>query len=197
MRLIGLCGRSGSGKGEFSKIAQNEGIKTVDCDAVYKEIVSKPSPCLWELAQEFGDEIVKDGALNRRVLAPIVFSDKDKLKRLNEIASKHILLKLDEIFSSCGENELLILDAPTLFENGLEKRCNVVVAVLASDEIAAERITKRDGITKEEALLRLSNQPSFDFFETHCDHIIYNNSTYDDFASSAKQLILKLKEELL
>ncbi len=194
MRIIGLCGRSGSGKGVFSKVASENGFFVIDCDAVYKELVSSPSPCLNEIENAFGSFVVKHGSLDRRALAPIVFSDKEKLELLNSIAHKHILAEIETILSTLGEEEIVLLDAPTLFESGINEMCDLVVGVLASDELCVRRIVLRDDITEASALARLANQKSNEFLIENCDCLVYNESTADEFAEDSALLLKSIKE---
>ena len=70
---------------------------------------------------------------------------------------------------------LTVLDAPQLFEAGLEDDCYKVIAVLADKETRINRIMKRDNIDREAALLRISAQYDDDFFIDNCDYVIYNN----------------------
>jgi dephospho-CoA kinase len=197
MRLIGLCGRSGSGKGVFSSIAAKNGIFVIDCDAVYKELVSKPTALLLELGKEFGNEIINNGALNRRILAPIVFNDKEKLSILNKISHKHIRAEIEKIITSLPEETVVLLDAPTLFESGIDEMCDLIIGIVASDEICVSRIVKRDNITEEEAKLRLANQYSLEFIIDNCDCIIYNDQTLCDFELSSLETVNNIKEGLL
>lgn len=187
MRLIGLCGRSGSGKGVFASVADEQGIKVIDCDAVYAELVSHSTPCLEELTDSFGGDIIKDGALDRKKMAKIVFSDGEKLKKLNEIAHRHIRAELEKIFALLPNDSVILLDAPTLFESGIDAICDLIVTVIAPDGKCIERITARDGLTYDEAVLRLNNQKTPEFLIENSDIVIYNDTTLDDFkkASSA------------
>ncbi len=194
MRLIGVCGRSGSGKGLFCKLASENGIKIIDCDKVYKDLVSKLSPCLSEIADAFGAEAVKDNKLNRRYLAPIVFNDKPKLALLNSITLVHIKNEINNILSQCNDSDIVFLDAPTLFESGIDSQCDSVIGIIASDDICASRITKRDGIPLSEAYARLSNQLPESFIKENCNIVIYNTSTEADFALKALEVISNIKE---
>lgn len=194
MRVIGLCGRSGSGKGVFCDTARTLGLKVIDCDAVYKELVSRPSECLLEIANHFGDEVIKDGALDRRYLAPIVFSDKEKLTLLNNITHKHILNEVFSIINSCNDSDTVLLDAPTLFESGLDARCDRIVAIIAPDEQSVSRIVIRDGISEEEARKRLSNQPTIDFLVENSDVVVYNDSSLENFKNASCDAIKTLTE---
>ncbi len=195
MRLIGLCGRSGSGKGLFSSVAAKNELKVIDCDKVYKDIVSKPSPCLAEIAEHFGDTVIKDNALDRRALASIVFSDRNKLELLNTITHKHIIAEIENILSQYNDGDIVIIDAPTLFESGVDSMCELIVGIVASDEQCIARIIKRDNISEQEALSRLSNQRTNDFIIENSDCVIYNDSSQEDFIKASEELINELKKE--
>lgn len=193
MRIIGLCGRSGSGKTSFCEIANDLGFYVIDCDAVYREIVSKRTPCLDELEAYFGRDVVENDCLNRKKLAQIVFSNKQKLQKLNEITHKHITEKIDSMLKEMPDDANVILDAPTLFESGVNKICETIVCVIADDETCISRIIERDGITREAAVARLSNQPENEFLESVCDEVIKNDSTPEALCAASKALLTKVK----
>ncbi len=194
MRLIGLCGRSGSGKSSFCSVAKECGLIVIDCDAVYKELVSKESECLKEIGENFGNEFIKDGYLNRKELAKIVFSDKEKLNLLNTVTHKHIRLEIDRILKTLPEASTVILDAPTLFESGIDQICEHIVSIIATDDYCKARIIARDGISEEQALSRLSNQPKNDFLIEHSDTVIYNDTTLEAFLEASEGVATSLKE---
>ena len=187
MKIIGLCGSSGSGKGYVSMLFERYGIPAIDTDRVYRETTAKKgSDCLCELVLEFGTAILtEDGTLYRPALAEIVFSDKEKLKKLNDIAHKHIkidTLALLEKYKSEGKGAVII-DAPVLFESGFDKMCDFTICVTAPTEKKIERILTRDQITKEQALARLASQKS--------DSELVSLSTYQ-IDNSGKDLSLQI-----
>lgn len=194
MRLIGLCGRSGSGKSVFTQSAREAGIDVIDCDAVYAEMVSHPSPCLAEIARAFGENAVHGGALNRAYLAPLVFADSKKLARLNRISHRHIKARLREMLAEYGENATVLLDAPTLFESGIDSWCDTVIGVVAPYEECVKRITERDGLTHEQAEARLNSQISESFIYENCDIILYNDSDLQTFAAQSLALAKEIAE---
>lgn len=194
MRLIGLCGRSGSGKSLLCQICSEHGIKIIDCDAVYRKLVSYKSDCLVEIAENFGDAVIKDSALDRRYLAPIVFSDPQKLQLLNKITHKHITAEIYKILDTYSDSDIVILDAPTLFESGLNSSCDIVVAVVADDAVCLSRIIKRDNLSEQEALARLSNQKPLSFYDENCDYVIHNNTSLDEYEQQILKFIKMLKE---
>ena len=182
MKVVGLCGGSGSGKGVVSSIFSRRGIPAIDTDAIYHEITSMDSPCLRALVKEFGNEIISESsALNRKALAKIVFNSDDsliKLKRLNEISHKFIL---DEVRHRLAEFEkqgykAVIVDAPVLFESGFNRECDVVISVVDNRETRLERVMTRDNITMKSALSRISSQLSDEELISRSDVVIKNDS---------------------
>lgn len=167
MKIIGLCGSSGSGKGYASCVFEALGIPSIDTDRLYREKTARGnSPCLKELASEFG-ALILDGAgeLNRGALAKIVFEDDKtgvKLKRLNEITHKYIRIDTEELIECYKQKGAIavVVDAPVLYESGFDKMCDFCVCVISPLEEKLRRITERDKITKEKALARLNAQMS-------------------------------------
>ena len=194
MRIIGLCGRSGSGKSSLCEVAKALGFEVIDCDKVYRKIVSTRTPCLDELEAYFGHDVVENDSLNRKKLANIVFSDSEKLKKLNEITHKHIINEVNSIISNLPDDARVILDAPTLFESGANKICDCVICVIASDEACISRIIERDGITREKAAARLSNQPTNEFLTSVCDECVVNDSTLEALCEASYALLMKVKK---
>ncbi len=186
--IVGLCGRSGSGKGYVCDLFRRYGIPSVDTDAVYRDIVDCGYPednsCLFELREEFGDTIIRrGGGLDRRKLADIVFCDhnEDSLKRLNEITHKYILKRTLDLVSEFGllGYRCVIIDAPVLFESGFDRICDHTICVTAPLEVAVLRICNRDEITPEKAKSRLAGQMSESRLRALCDMEIYNDGVSD------------------
>ena len=186
MKVIGLCGGSGSGKGTVSTLFEKFGIHSIDTDAVYHDLTSKRSACLDALVERFGKDILtNDGALDRRALADIVFNGADsqeKREALNKIAHKFVLMRAREILAEYKEAGMpaAIVDAPLLFESGFDKECDVIIAVIADQSTRIERIMKRDGITKEYATARIRAQLSDEYLKERADYVINNSNGIGD-----------------
>ena len=180
MTVIGLTGPSGSGKGKASKILSEYGISHIDADAVYHNILIPPSECLDELTEEFGYSILNAGGmLDRRALGAIVFGEgnEKKLDRLNKITHKYVCARIRQIlrhFENTGVR-VCIIDAPLLFEAKVEEDCDFTVCVLADEEIRAQRIAVRDGISLSDATLRIRSQKPDEFYRSRADFTVYNN----------------------
>ena len=186
LKVIGLCGGSGSGKGTVAKLFLNYGIPSIDTDAVYHRLTSQKTPCTDALAVEFGNEILNpDGSLNRKTLSKIVFSGSGSLGKresLNRISHKFVLDKTRELlreYEAAGVR-VAIVDAPLLFESGFNKECDVIISVIAEKDIRVARIVSRDGISEENAILRIEAQKSDEYLTRRSDFVIENSKTLDD-----------------
>lgn len=192
---IGLCGRSGSGKGYVAKVFTSFGACHIDTDAVYRELLlprdGKMSECLSELSAAFGRDIVgEDATLDRKTLAQIVFSDKEKLALLNSITHKYIL---NETVNRIERTDapFVLIDAPVLFESGFDKYCDAIVGVVADDELCIERIIARDGIDRTSAERRLANQLSVREIVSRCDFTIVNDDK-TEIRPAVKQILTQI-----
>ena len=193
MKIIGLCGGSGSGKGAVCDLFLELGIPSIDTDALYHKMTSSDSPCLRALAREFGESIIDvHGKLDRAVLRGIVFSSdgENKRKKLNEIAHKYILDRTREIIKEyeCAGKRAVIVDAPLLFESGFNKECDFILCVTADEKIRVKRIVLRDGISEEDAYKRISSQITTEELLSKSDAFITNNGDYASLSVEVRRV---------
>ena len=187
--IIGLTGSSGAGKSAAAASFANKGFFVIDYDKLAREIYKKGEPCLIELTKHFGNDIIDEhGNVMRQKLGDIVFANKHKLKLLNSIAMKHILQK-SEIIIEQNKHKDIVLDAPLLFEAGLNLKCNKTIAIIADVDVQLERIVKRDGISDQTAKGRLKSQHSNEFFAKNCDYCISNNATPSELEKALENLL--------
>lgn len=191
--VAGLTGQSGAGKTTVSDAFRENGFEIINCDLVAREVTNVGSKCCKELAKLFPSCFDENYALNRRKLGEIVFSDKNKLQKLNDTIYPFINKLIDEKIISAQSN-FILLDAPTLFEAGADKLCSVIVSVVADYDIRLERITKRDGISAELAKKRFSSQHTVEFFKAHSDFVIENNGSVNDTYQKTCKVINTIKE---
>ncbi len=167
---IGLTGPTGAGKGYIGEELKKRGFKIIDCDYYVRKAEEKGSPVLDELAAEFGDDILTDGELNRRLLAQRAFESKEKTDALNKIVHPKVI----ELCKQQADG-LCVLDAPQLFEANAQNDCYKVIAVVAPDEMRLERILKRDNLTARQAFIRMNAQFDNDYYIGRSDYVIYND----------------------
>lgn len=176
--VIGLTGTTGAGKSSLSEIAKKYGFNVIDCDKVARLATEKGTDGLKALIKVFDEDILNsDGTLNRRRLALTAFSNSEKTELLN----KTILPFIAHMIKDEIKKNNTLLDAPTLFESGVNKLCFKTVAVLADREIRLQRIIKRDNLTLNEANTRIGAGKSDDFFKENADYVIYNNGDEEVF----------------
>ena len=176
--IIGLTGQTGAGKSTLSRMFSEWGVEVIDADKVARYTIENSKECLMDLVLEFSTEVIHpDATLNRPKLAEICFGDKKKLKRLNEITFPYIIRAIGrKLEEACGRGvKMVLLDAPTLYESGLDKRCDRVVAVIADAETRTRRIIERDKMTEEDARRRVNAQNNDAFYTSRADDILTND----------------------
>ena len=196
--IIGLTGQTGAGKSTVTQILRDQGAAIVDADQVARQVVGCGSGCLAEIALEFGIGVLQaDGTLNRRKLGDIVFHDKQKLRRLNQITFPYITREIQETIDRHKREgtQWIILDAPTLFESGSNKMCDKVISVIASPELRRNRIMIRDNITEEQADSRIASQHEDEFYTQQSDYVLENSGDMAALRVQLLELLDKLERE--
>ncbi len=186
MIIVGLTGPTGAGKTTVSRLLMQNGYRIIDADLVAREVVLPGTPCLVEIKNVFGQQVVnEDGSLNRRALGAVVFSDKQKLKQLEAILFPAIIARIGEILKKCEQEgeTLVILDAPTLLESGADSLCDYVVVVMAPQSARLMRIIARDNLTFEQAMQRINAQQSDAFYLDRADYVVDNGTPDPDYAA--------------
>ena len=181
MKIIGITGSSGAGKSTVCEIIQAlYDVCIINADQVAKDLSQKGSSYVEGIANIFGKTILtKDGELNRKKLANLIYQDEQKRRMLNGYTFNHITKQIKQILETT-DKEIVIIDAPLLFEAELDKICDYNIAIISQKDLQIERICKRDGITKEVAEKRISIQEDNEFFKARCDYVIENNDRLED-----------------
>lgn len=194
--VIGLTGQTGAGKSTVSNAMKKCGCGIIDADKIAREAVEPKTACLKMLTNDFGCDIInKDGSLNRKKLAEKAFSSKENTQLLNEITHPYIVeltkQRIAEYFAS-GCN-IVVFDAPQLFESGSDKLCDIIVSVIASQECRLARIISRDGVSREQALSRMKVQLSEEYFKRHSDYIINGEQDINTVIGEAEIFIKSVR----
>lgn len=185
--LVGLTGQTGAGKTTVSTLLAARGFAAINADAIARAVVEPDTPCLRALTRVFGQRILHpDGALDRPRAAALIFGDSAAKQSWQAIIFPYITKAIRaeaERLAAAGKR-IILLDAPTLFESGIDRACNAIVSVTAKPALRSARIMQRDGISAEAAKTRMNAQYSEQFFRQHSDFIIENNG--DETALTAQ-----------
>lgn len=182
MKIIGITGLTGAGKGTVAQRLVAHGAYHINADRVARDVINNSETVKKQLQNRFGDDIIgKDGEILRPVLASRAFLNEESTNDLNKITHPAVTEKIKEIIVE-KENEnyrAVIIDAIALFESGEAELCDFTVAVVAPMEIRLERIMQRDNITLERAMERINAQKDESFFTRQADFILRNYPPYD------------------
>lgn len=196
-KVLGLTGQSGGGKSTVAKLLSDMGCTIIDADKVAKSVTENNKFCRQCLQITFGNDIIKqDESLDRRLLAERAFLSRKNTQKLNDITHPFILNEvLAQIKSATAQTDKpIIYDAPVLFESNSDLFCDKTLSVLSPENLRIERIMKRDGISKEQARLRISAQHDDDFYIKKSDLVIYNENSVEHLKSKTALILASLEE---
>ncbi len=190
--LIGLTGMSGAGKSTVAALLEKKGFRIIDCDALVHALYEDVR-YLRLIRDTFGEDYIREDKVDRKKLGSLVFSDPKELKRLNETVSPFIMRAVTEEIEAVKSSDVsAVLDAPLLFEYGLEKYCDCVIGVTVDVETAIKRLCARDHRSEEELRARLRSQHDERFFREACDYILENNGDERILLSALDGLLEKI-----
>ncbi len=195
--IVGLTGGIATGKSLVSNELKRLGAHIIDADLIAREIVEPGKPAYKELIEAFGEGILnEDKTLDRRALGRMVFSDREKLKKINNITHPKILKRIEEEIAkinSGGKDAVIVVDAAVLIEAGAHKSVDKVIVVYAGEDRQIERIKKRDSLSENEARCRINSQIPLKEKLRYADYVIYNDDTVEEVVKKAQELYNSLK----
>ena len=176
--ILGITGGTGCGKTTLLQLIQQRGGLVLDCDEIYHQLLISDRALLEALHQRF-PLAFSDGSFDRKKLGSIVFADARALRDLNAITHSAVRQEVERRLEDAPP--LAAIDAIGLFESGLNRLCDLTVAVTAPEEARVQRLMQRDSISPEYARSRIAAQPSARWFAERCDAVLENNGTAEEF----------------
>lgn len=192
--IVGLTGGIATGKSLVSAEFKRLGAIVIDADVIAREVVEPGKPAYDEIIEAFGEKVLNpDNTLNRKALGDIVFCDKEALGKLNRITHPRIRRRIREEIAKAGGEELIVVDIALLIEMGFKDEVDSIIVVYADEERQIERMLERNGLTREEAVLRLSCQIPVKEKLGYADYVIENNGDIESAAERAREVFRALK----
>ena len=197
--VIGLTGPTGAGKSSVAKELVALGCAVVDCDRIARQVTDSCVPCLQSLAEEFGSDILQEGVLDRKLLAARAFASPEKTRKLNELTHPWILGETKAQIQAALDagKPFVVVDAPLLFEAGVDALCDEIMAVTVPFEKRLQRIMKRDHISEELARARMAAQHPESWYEERAGKVISGRLDDETLRSELKAYLGGLSEETL
>lgn len=171
--LIGICGKTGSGKSTISNSIKEyyENVMIVDIDKIGHESYENPD-IMDKMICFFGPQILTNNKVDRKKLSTIVFNSKDEMKRLEEVTWEYMEQRIDSIING-NKDKIIILDWQLLSLTKFFNMCDYKILLDIPRETRKERVIKRDGISEEKFIER--EQAAVDYNYDDFDFIIKNN----------------------
>ncbi len=195
MLIVALTGGIGSGKSTVGKLFQQLGAVVVDSDQLAREVVERGSSGFEQIVTLFGDEILKNGEINRSLLAEIIFKDPAKRKNLEQITHPLIRKAFADIVAKSGDQAIVINQIPLLVESKYEYNFDHVITVSTSEDKRIARLLAK-GYTQEQILNRMKSQVSDADREKIADSIIQNNESEKELLPQVEKIWEQLQSKL-
>ena len=171
---IGLTGGIGSGKSTVARVFEVLGIPVYYADEEAKRIMNDDALLKEQIIQHFGPESYTNGILNRKHLAGVVFNNRTQLELLNSLVHP-VTIRDSQEWMQQQTTPYAIKEAALIFESGSQSNLDYVIGVSAPDTLRIHRTMKRDHITREEVLVRMSKQIKQVIKMLLCDFVIDND----------------------
>lgn len=209
--VLGLTGGIGTGKSTAAEYIVSKGFEHIDADAIGHELTVTGSPVLRRLEETFAERSSKrsflgkptvinaDGSLDRKALAAIVFSDPEEKKKLDGIMFPEISRVISERIEDAGRwrkegepGKKILLDAPLLFESGLDRLCTKVILLTCDMDTRIDRVTERDDASREEVNARIRSQMSDEEKRSGADFIVDNSGSIHSLRAQIDDILSEI-----
>jgi dephospho-CoA kinase len=189
--IIGLAGGIGAGKTSVARILESLGAAVIDFDRLAHEELGVQE-VVAALRRWWGESVcLPEGRPDREAIAKIVFSDESELARLESLLYPRIGSRCEELvrrYVDDPDTKAVVLDAPKLFEAGLNELCDKVVFVEADWSMRVRRVAESRGWTEEEFTRRENLQKPLDMKQANADHVVKNHSGIDALQAQVERV---------
>ena len=187
MLVVALTGGIGSGKSTVGQIFAQLGATVIDSDQLARDVIERGSIGFNEVVAKFGDEILKNGEIDRQILASLVFKDPAKRAELEQITHPLIRKAFTKVVSSASPDSIVINQIPLLVESNHDYKFDHIITVSASESIRTERLIKR-GLTNEQIKQRMQAQATDQMREGIADSVIVNEKSEQEITDQVEKI---------
>ena len=196
MLRVGLTGGIACGKSVVRRRFEEEGVPTLDADAVVHRLLESGTKTTAEIARTFGPGVLASGgSVDRRALGRLVFADDEARKRLNAIVHPRIYEAIEDFFrgAAAAGAPLAVVDAALMVETGSYERYDRILVVHCTPAQQLERLKERDGLSTEDAEQRIAAQMPIEEKVAYGDELVDTSGTLEETVARADEVLKKLR----
>ena len=190
-KIIGITGGIASGKSTVTNFLRQKGFQVVDADALVHQLQKSGGRLYQVLVQHFGQDIVSEnGELNRPLLASLIFSNTEEREWSKRTQGEIIREELATLRDQLAQTEsIFFMDIPLLFEQDYSSWFDQTWLVYVEPDVQMERLMKRDQLSKDLAISRLSAQWPLEEKKGLASQVIDNNGSQDQLLAQLNSLL--------
>ncbi len=177
-RRVGLTGNIGSGKSTVAQLLVEKGAALIDSDVLAREATRDPE-VLQKIADALGEDLIKEGELDRPKTAERVFGDEAARETLNGIIHPWVRRESERRAEALEQRSsppaIIVVDIPLLYENALERGLDTVIVVNAPLEVRVKRVQERSGLSEKEVRARDEAQMPLEEKVERADYVVDNS----------------------
>ncbi len=197
---FGLTGGIASGKTSVAGLFRSMGAYVADADEISRHALDRGTDCYEKTVEAFGRGILcADGAVDRKKVASIVFSDSKAMATLNGIIHPYVreIIRSDSARAYAEDpKRMIVWDVPLLFETGYDTEVAKTIVVTARQSLRIQRVVERDGSTKAAALRRIRAQMPDREKVRRADYVIRNNGSWEELEQRTRKVFYELLETM-
>jgi len=197
MLKVGLTGGIASGKSTVTEMFRARGCPVIEADRLAHSLMAPGQPAHDEIVREFGRSVLAtDGSIDRSKLAAVVFSDRAKLARLNEIIHPRVIAACEAEFARLSQEQpdgVAIVEAALLVEAGYYRQLDKLIVTWCRPEQQLERLLAKGRLSGEQAEQRLAAQMPPGEKRTHADFVIDTSGTLASVETQVGSVLEELR----
>lgn len=196
MLVVGLTGGIASGKSTVSRMIQDAGVPVICLDELARAVVKAGKPALEDIRHTFGESVLgENGELDRAAMGAVVFHDREKRKALESIIHPRVAEEMSKRIEGLEKDghAVVVVDVPLLYEVHWDRHCDLVVVVYTPREAQAKRLVERDGLSVEDARLRLDAQMPIEQKTLNADFVIDNSGSREQTRARVEEVLKTIR----